>query len=101
MTKLDIPQIAWQLSGVSDHDFMRQWSLQHRCVQGAELTLCGQRVPWYRVAPGDRRRCKRCDRLADRLLQAPSPRRSDSGASNKSEPAESFVTAELTQGSVS
>lgn len=62
----EIPQIAWRRAGVSDHDFMRRWSLQHRAPEGSEKTLCGIRIPWHVVGSGDARRCGRCDRAAEK-----------------------------------
>lgn len=61
------PQIAWYRS--RELGCVDKVTLQHRAPIDAEVTLCGQRIPWTRVTPGDSRRCRRCDRVAARLSE--------------------------------
>lgn len=63
------PQVAWR-SSAADHDFIRRWTLQHRAPLEALVTLCGIRIPWLRVGPGDSRRCPRCEAIAARKVAA-------------------------------
>lgn len=51
--------IAWQRD-VSPHDFVNRWSVQHVAEDNANHTLCGARIRWNYVGPGDSRRCPRC-----------------------------------------
>jgi hypothetical protein len=74
------PQVAWRTTA-PDWDFMRRWSLQHRYdLEHAPTTaaLCGARIRWPYVGPGesgDDRRCKRCDAAARRRVERASVRR--------------------------
>jgi hypothetical protein len=67
------PSIAWDRVGlVAEHDFMRRYSVQHRAPLDAQRTLCGALIRMAYVSPGDRRRCARCDAIAQRRLAPPS-----------------------------
>jgi len=58
--------LAWDRAGlVSEHDFLNRYSVQHiACPSGAEHALCGARIRWLFISPGDSRRCNRCFALA-------------------------------------
>jgi hypothetical protein len=58
--------LAWDRVGlVPEHDFLNRYSMQHiACPPDAEHALCGTRIRWLFISPGDGRRCQRCFSLA-------------------------------------
>jgi len=58
--------LAWDRAGlVPEHDFARRYSAQHvACPPDAEHALCGARIRWLYISPGDAHRCERCFVLA-------------------------------------
>jgi hypothetical protein len=63
------PSVAWDRVGlVSEWDFVRRYSRQHRYVPegdtGSDHALCGARIRWMYCSPGDSTRCERCDAIA-------------------------------------
>lgn len=59
--------VAWdrgEAGLVSRHDILRRYSVQHITLGPKDRALCGTRVPWLYLSPGDSRRCLRCFRLA-------------------------------------
>jgi hypothetical protein len=65
------PQIAWRRY---EHSIVNRFTVQHRFYDdGSEepgRTLCGTQIRWEKVTAGDTRRCDRCDRKAQRLVNA-------------------------------
>jgi hypothetical protein len=58
--------VAWERD-VPDYDFIGKYSLQHVVRQVGEnasdagdYALCGARIRWLYISPGDSRRCPRC-----------------------------------------
>lgn len=63
----EVQKIAWDREGlVSPHDFMNRYSKQHVCKVNADYTLCGARIRWMYLSPGDSTRCERCYELASK-----------------------------------
>ena len=58
--------IAWDRAGlVPEHDFVRRYSAQHvACPPDAGHALCGARIRWLYISPGDAHRCARCFAIA-------------------------------------
>jgi hypothetical protein len=49
---------------VPAYDFVAMYSRQHIALVDSKHTLCGARIRWLYISPGDGRRCQRCFALA-------------------------------------
>lgn len=61
--------VAWdrgEAGLVSTHNFMVRYSVQHVCRLGADHAVCGAKILWPYLAPGDSRKCGRCFALAEK-----------------------------------
>lgn len=59
--------VAWDRDGlVSEYDFAARYSKQHVVAPGKNHTLCGSRVRWHMLSPGDTTKCRRCFSAAAR-----------------------------------
>lgn len=64
---MEVTRIAWDRAGlVPQYDFMNRYSAQHLVRDGGDHALCGARIRWLYISPGDSTRCARCFGIAAR-----------------------------------